>query len=249
MNTNYSTLLEIINHILNKHPELADIISETAKQKIQKKPDDIQKIFTGIYNGNLWGSSESASGAGSEYVYTKNLREKLPDLISKYNINKILDAPCGDFNWMRFVIEQVQVDYVGADIVQEIITVNNAKYESKTVNFLTLDITVSPLPSADLIICRDCLFHLSFNNISKFIANFLKSNINYILTTSHYSEFVDTNKDIIDGGFRLIDLFAEPFNFPSTPLEQIEDWIPGYPPRRMILWSRRQLIEKFSRAN
>ena len=112
MSSTQNTMLEIINHILNKHPELAEAVFELSKKQIKAQPDNINSIFTKIHDDNLWGSAESVSGSGSEFAYTKNLREKLPDLFSRYNIKKILDAPCGDFNWMRFVVEQVEIQWI-----------------------------------------------------------------------------------------------------------------------------------------
>ena len=56
--------------------------------------------FTWIYKNNYWQSNESASGTGSSLKNTENLRKELPALISKFSVQKIFDAPCGDFNWM-----------------------------------------------------------------------------------------------------------------------------------------------------
>jgi hypothetical protein len=45
----------------------------------------------------------------------------MPPLIEKFSIKSMFDAPCGDFNWMKLVLDKVKVDYVGADIVKPLI--------------------------------------------------------------------------------------------------------------------------------
>ena len=41
-------------------------------------------------------------------------------LLSRRRVRSILDAPCGDFYWMKEVA-LCDIDYIGADIVEEII--------------------------------------------------------------------------------------------------------------------------------
>lgn len=102
-----------------------------------------------------------------------------------------------------------EIDYIGGDIVNALILENNKKYASKHISFITLDITQDLLPDADLIIVRDCLFHLSYADISLFLKNLSKSKIKYILTTGHIEV---KNTDIVTGDFRKINLFTAPFN-------------------------------------
>jgi hypothetical protein len=240
------SILESIAHLVRKNPNLLDhVISLCQKIGFENAQSilNIESTFNYIYKNNLWHSNESVSGPGSELFYTENLRKELPKLFSNYNIKSVLDAPCGDFNWMKEVLKNTDIIYYGGDIVYDLIDKNQLAYGSKNVNFLHLDITCSNLISADLIICRDCLFHLSFQSIRNFFLNFIKSDIKYILTTTHYNEANFQNCDIDDGGFRLIDLFASPFFLTPDPLEKIEDWIPGHPKRMMCLWSKNQ-IEK-----
>jgi SAM-dependent methyltransferase len=199
--------------------------------------------FTDIYLTNYWRNGESRSGVGSTLDYTENLRKELPNLFEKFDIKKILDAPCGDFNWMRLVIElNNNLEYIGGDIVRELIEDNNRKYKERRINFLELDITEDKLPEADLMICRDCLFHLPIKEVQKFIKNFRESNIKYLLTTSHINSVKnETNSDIEDGQFCFIDLFKEPYNFPRETLYSIDDWVEGFPERKMYLWSKEQI--------
>lgn len=198
----------------------------------------LETAFTTIYKANRWGSLESVSGGGSTLSYTVNIRRELPFLFKKYSIRSLLDAPCGDFNWMSQVIRNVNVNYIGGDIVLELINRNNHLY-SDLGTFYKMDITKDKLPDVDLMIVRDCLFHLNEQNIMSFFNNFKKSNIKYLLTTTHINDnFEFLNSDIKDGDFRLLDLHAEPFLLPKNVLYAFNDYIDPFPPRKMILIER-----------
>lgn len=204
-----------------------------------------EQRFTRIYERNYWGDNESVSGPGSTFEYTKNLRDKLPTLFNKYKIASILDAPCGDLNWMKHVLDTSEIKYIGADIVPDIIKKNKANFENDTTSFLHLDITKGALPKADLMICRDCLFHLSYSDINSFFLNFISSDIPYLLTTTHVNNNKFENTDIETGDVRAIDLFSPPFSLPKDVLCEIEDYVEKGSERVMCLWHRDQLIGLF----
>lgn len=196
----------------------------------------MKTLFSQYYQHNRWKDPESRSGPGSTLEYTKNLRARLPELFDKFNINTVLDAPCGDFNWMKHVVENYDITYLGCDIVPEIVR-DNQKYVTDKIQFSELDITCDKLPDADLMICRDCLFHFSEEYIWKFLNNFAQSNIKYLLTSSHINS--TQNKNIKVGDFFTLNLFAFPYNFDrSGVLFSIDDWAGKYQPREMILVSR-----------
>lgn len=119
---------------------------------------------------------------------------------------------------------------------------NNIKYKSDRINFIEIDIINEKIPKKDLMIARDVLFHFSFDDIFKFFKQFLESNTLYLLTTTHYNNSNFENKDIITGGFRLIDFFSPPFNLPNKVLYRFDDYPKGAPPREMILISREVIL-------
>lgn len=179
------------------------------------------KRFEYIYQNNLWNEEETLSGDGSTLTYTKNIREHLPKIFKEFKISSVLDAPCGDFNWMQHVLKKVEgVSYTGGDIVTPLIRENKRRYETSNISFITIDITKDVLPDADLIIVRDCLFHLSYSDISLFLTNLSKSNIKYILTTSHVNQH---NTNILTGHFREMNIFIEPFNWTKDFLYEVEE--------------------------
>jgi hypothetical protein len=202
----------------------------------------IEDRFTRIYELNYWDNAESRSGSGSTLDYTRNLRRHLPIIFDQFSIHSVIDAPCGDFNWMRHVVQDDRVDYTGIDIVQPLIGANTRQFGSDRVRFLHRDLTRESLPAADLMICRDCLFHLSFDDTKLVLQNFLNAEIPYLLTTTHVNtDGRIRNRDIRTGDYRLMDLFSAPYNFPAAVLYELDDWQPPEPPRKMCMWHRDQI--------
>src|SRR5688572_21428961 len=132
---------------------------------------DAEVIFSEIYERNLWGDPESASGRGSTLRRTTVIRRVLPALLSDLGAKSLLDAPCGDFNWMRYT-ELGPVTYIGADVVPSLVARNEQRFGSHGRKFVILDITKSEIPTVSVILCRDCFAHLSFRNIRSAVANF-----------------------------------------------------------------------------
>ena len=236
------TILKIILtpiRVINKK------IYNTKKVKIFEQ-NSAKKKFELIYKTNFWSSKESVSGLGSEYKNTINIRKELTNLIKEYNIESILDAPCGDFNWIQSILNK-NLKYIGGDIVKKLIDKNNNIYKDENINFISLDITTDKLPQVDLMICRDCLYHFSYEDIFKFFENFINSNIRLLLTTSHYfsDKFFFKNKNILTGDYREIDLFSEPFNFKKNYLLSIEDKVESHflENKFLYLFSRKQISE------
>jgi hypothetical protein len=200
------------------------------------------EVFTRIYRENLWGDVESRSGAGSNLAYTEAIRAALPKIIAAHGLRAIYDAPCGDFHWMRETQLPAGVAYHGADIVPDLIADLQKRYSAPGRSFSVGDIATTPFPDADLWICRDCMFHLSFADISRALSNFAASNVKYALLTTHIQDPAARfeNRDILTGGARLIDLRSAPFNLPE-PIERHADWVAPFPPREMALWSREMI--------
>ena len=207
--------------------------------------------FTKIYKSNHWNSLESRSGEGSTFENTKEIRDKLPKILKKYQINILLDVPCGDFNWMRFVIDDLSINYIGGDIVEDLINANNQKYSDKNIHFIHLDLTEGPLPTSDLMLCRDCLFHLSYDDIKSTFEVFLSSPVNYFLTTSSAPPSGQrlTNSNIVTGDMRKLDLFASPFDLSlSDVLEVFEDSMVSSSTKRWMILLQKPAVQKMLEA-
>jgi SAM-dependent methyltransferase len=201
----------------------------------------LQDLFADYYETNVWGDPETVSGSHSTVQYTDNIRKELPGLLHRRGVRRILDAPCGDYNWFRLVQRDGDISYVGADIVKALVERNQRAFGNANTSFRHLDITTDDLPHADLWMCRDCLFHFSDLNIWRVIHAFLKSDIRYLLTTTFPHARANTN--IPTGDFRLLNLERPPFCFPP-PLESIDDWIEGHPVKKLALWERTALLSQ-----
>ncbi len=179
----------------------------------------MEEVFKQIYHKNSWGSQETPSGDGSTLFNTSAIREELPLLSSELKIQSVLDIPCGDFHWMQEVAATIK-EYHGADIVRELVELNRMKYGSEQRTFLQLDITNDNLPKVDLILCRDCFVHFSFNHIFEALDNILRSSSTYLLATTFTD--IEENIDIVTGDWRPINLQQSPFHFPE-PLRLIKE--------------------------
>lgn len=198
-----------------------------------------ESIFQVIYRKNMWGR-EIKSGGGSLLGQTVALRQALPGLVRRIGAHTVLDAACGDYHWMKTVALECN-RYIGIEIVPELVDQNCKEYGSEKITFLNADITRNRLPQADLIICRDVLVHLSFDDIGRAIENFKHSNSRFLLTTTYPG--VSKNCDILSGMWRPMDLQLPPFDFPS-PIELINeecDLQTDHPQKSLGLWDLRRL--------
>lgn len=205
-----------------------------------------KELFSDYYSMNNWGSEESVSGSGSTLSYTESLRTVLPQLFANLNIKSILDAPCGDMNWFSHVLEEYPIEYKGGDIVPALIAQHQQNFNRPNISFFQLDITKDHLPEADMWLCRDCLIHFPNKDIFKALNNYLSSNIPYLLTTS-YTES-DSNTNIITGLHRYLNLELPPFFF-QKPQLYLNDWVEGYPVKKLGLWRREDVEEVFANVH
>ena len=205
--------------------------------------DTSKEKFSEIYNSNLWGSVESRSGEGSEIGYTEPLRKWLIEKINSLDIKTVVDAACGDLNWMKLVLREVEVNYIKLDIVEEVIEGNNLAYGSDRIEFGVANICEDKLQDCDLIIVRDCLFHLSYDDINSFLFNLSKTNYKYLLTTTHIVDLEFKNSDISTGYHRLIDLFKDPFNFDVDHVkDRVADFPEGYQTKREMIIVEKKFV-------
>lgn len=215
---------------------------------------DYETKFNLIYKTNYWSDKESVSGSGSNKIQTLNVIKNINKIIDDYNIKSIFDAPCGDFNWMNYLLKErtksnkQNIQYLGADIVQDLILNLKRKYSTQNINFISFDIISKNFPNSELFICRDCFIHFSNKDINKTISNFLESKIKYILITDSIVDDDFENYEIKTGEYRKLDLTKKPFDFPKNHLFQFNDVYNIKSKKydtRMTLWSREELNNYF----
>ena len=165
---------------------------------------------------------------------TKNIREELPKIFKKYKIKRLIDASCGDFNWMKSIVDNLDV-YKGVDVVKDLVDSNNYKYLSKKVSFDCCDIVESfdyNGKKFDMILCRDALVHLTFDNVKKVLENFKKSGIKYLLMTHMCDcptniEFLENIENSKIDIWHPINFTINPFNM-DKPIDVIMDNAESY---------------------
>jgi hypothetical protein len=137
-------------------------------------------------------------------------------------------------------------EYIGGDIVPEIIERNRSarlppgvKYG---VRFEVMDLIRDSLPDVDIVLCRDCLVHLSFAKAQSALRNIVRSAARYLLTTTFTDH--DVNEDIEDGDWRLLNLERSPFFLPK-PLaifnERCEEEDGAFADKSLGLWTVSEL--------
>ncbi|OAF20128.1 class I SAM-dependent methyltransferase [Bradyrhizobium neotropicale] len=198
---------------------------------------DLAARFERIERTNLWGAATSVSGLGSEDRATAAIREALPSLLKRLGARSLLDAPCGDASWIGRL--GLEVDFTGVDIVPSLIESNHQRVERGELSgrFLIADITRDALPPADVILCRDCLVHLSFQNIGRAVTRFRASGARFLLATT-FPE-LESNEDCEDGDWRALNMERAPFNWPPPRElinERCEEGGGGWRDKSLGLW-------------
>ncbi|HEV2017201.1 MAG TPA: class I SAM-dependent methyltransferase [Gemmatimonadaceae bacterium] len=217
-----------------------------AERRFAERAEELAQLglrerFERIYSTNLWSDPESRSGVGSGLDSTRVLRAELPVALHQLEARVLLDVPCGDFTWMEHV-DLSGVEYIGGDIVPSIVEENQRLHASESRRFAQLDLTRDILPDADVLLCRDCLVHLSYANIRAVLANVARSNIRYVLMTSFPGR--RDNYDVADGDWRALDFQALPFSFPQprlTIVEKCEEEDGSYSDKSLIAWRVKDL--------
>ncbi len=163
------------------------------------------------------GLPETACGYGSTLAATERLRVSLPALLAVLEIRSLLDAPCGDLNWISRT-DLGRVTYIGVDASEQ--NLATGRQRAPKMPTARLDVLFDPLPRMDAVLCRDFLQHLPDQMVQVALANIMASGARWLLATSHEA---DENEDIErPGDFRPLNLKIAPHGL-GEPVEAIED--------------------------
>ena len=156
------------------------------------------QVFSEIYSKNKWGGKpgEFYSGVGSEGLFARKYCEVIDNFIDLLGENDIciVDLGCGDFRVGIEIAKIKKVNYVGVDVVPELVKMNNDKYGNQNIKFLCLDIATAELPDGDVCLIRQVLQHLSNEEIKKII-NKIKKYKYVFITESQPSQAKTYNED------------------------------------------------------
>lgn len=178
----------------------------------------IEAVFSKIYADGSWGRG---SGPGSNPDVLADYRAFLERIIRLNNIRTVVDVGCGDWQFSRFV-NFGQAQYLGLDLVDSVVSANNAAYGSDRIEFKRAPADPHDIPAGDLIIMKDVLQHLPNEQIMTY-REIIKTKFRYALITNSRRKGDDpVNIDIAPGEFRCLDLNAELYNFGGVAVvEQI----------------------------
>lgn len=185
-----------------------------------------EKIFASIYATGKWGNDISKkfnSGSGSHdstlvNPYINSLRQ----LFSEQGSNlSVADVGCGDFTVGIHTVELFK-KYFAIDIASKLIKSHKKNISIDNLIFLQQDVTTKKLPNVEIVIARQCLQHLSNNQIFRFLSN-LPKELRFLIDSEHVpSESFQSNINIQTGyETRLIKnsgvvLHEYPFNLKFT---------------------------------
>lgn len=148
-----------------------------------------KSVFSNIYKKNLWGGKkgEIYSGAGSyREEFVREYSVYIKEFVKKNRINTIVDLGCGDFNVASNFAADVK-NYIGIDIVEDVINRNSAKFSGDKIHFLCMDIVEEDLPNADLCLIRQVLQHCTNEEI-KHILEKCKKYKNILVTENVWNK-------------------------------------------------------------
>jgi SAM-dependent methyltransferase len=169
------------------------------------------KAFNSVYASAKWAKGadgQGTSGPGSTLEATAAYRAFIEDFINTHNVKSVVDAGCGDWAFSS-KIDWHGARYTGIDISTDVVDLVRKKYSNATVRFAVGNVT-EPLPTADLLLCKDVLQHLPIALIQRFIDNNLKpGKYKWAIITNDKGP---ANIDIPAGEYRTIDLGRPPFD-------------------------------------
>ena len=189
-------------------------------EKAQKTPWPTKDAMQQIYEMKLWGDNNtefySGDGSHSSAIIKPYIEVVMSFLKSFKNQITVCDLGCGDFNIGKELVKYTK-KYIAVDIVPELIAYNKEKFKETNLKFQCLDISKDKLPSADCVIIRQVLQHLSNKEVLSVVCKLY--DFKYIILTEHIpdDDFIP-NKDIVSGqGIRLkkqsgLNLVKPPFN-------------------------------------
>jgi hypothetical protein len=203
---------------------------------LSKSSREMRRVFTAIYATKAWGDCESASGPGSTRERASTFLPQLIELVMRLRVATLLDAPCGDFNWAEPLANSV-ARYIGVDIVPAVIADNRTRLSAANHRFLCRDFISQRLPSADLVLCRDGLVHLSHAHALAALGNFRRCGAQHLILTTFIGD--RSNPDIATGEWRPLNMQQPPFSFPP-PIELVDECCHHtggiYADKRLGLW-------------
>jgi SAM-dependent methyltransferase len=194
--------------------------------------EDRATAFRRVYEESLWSKGESRSGPGSTQEHARGALIAVRAVLQKTQARTLLDVGCGDLNWLGpLVAEHAEraaaggeaVRFAAVDIVDTAFAEAAQRYPS--CSFAVIDVVTAVPPQADVVLCRQCLNHMSASDALSAIANIRASGAAYLLASHYPDAHNDAAATAAGITYRQHNLAASPFDaaMPGPPLETFED--------------------------
>jgi SAM-dependent methyltransferase len=162
----------------------------------------VAEAFNSTYRSKLWGNDneqEFFSGLGSLEGFARPYTDWLTVFIADHKIKSVVDLGCGDFSVGQGICSAVSVNYVGVDIVPDLVNYNQSRFGNDFISFACANIIEGQLPNGDLCLIRQVLQHLSNEQISRVLANCAKFPYLVVTEDVYKGPNMRPNLDIMHG--------------------------------------------------
>ena len=191
----------------------------------------MRSVFRAIHRQDLWGTG---SGPGSRPDATERYQALVQELVASETVRSVLDVGAGDWQFSRSM-DWSGVDYLGVDVVPELVAENERRYGSTNVRFALLDAAAEELPPADLILVKDVLQHWPNAPIARFLSRLPAKAIVLVTNTTNG---VTCNADAVVGGYRFLDIRLPPFDADAEEVLRYD--VPGSGEKTVLRLGRRR---------
>ncbi|CAE7199352.1 unnamed protein product [Symbiodinium natans] len=182
--------------------------------------------------------TQAVSGPSSELQNIQPLVDFLLNFIQEHSISSMVEASAGHWpsGWQSKV-SWPPIAYTGVDLLQEMVDANQNFLQGNAVGFssfktMRADMTLTPLPQADLLLTKDTLQHMPNVDIFRYLIRQQlltasgERRFKYVIFANVWctaSEYPNHDIPQEEHACQCIDLAAEPFNLPvetvSLPCE------------------------------
>lgn len=196
--------MSLYDVVKNQTPWGLRLLSRQFKRRVQWAADlrrSPKQVFDRVYRQSRWGESGDAffSGPGSDGPAAELYARRIREFIRQHNISSVVDLGCGDFRVARMFLHP-EVQYLGVDVVDDLVDHNRVHHGSVQVRFECLDITADPLPDGELCLLREVLQHLSNAQIARVLEKLSKyRHVIYSDYQPAWSPAFRPNRDIVHG--------------------------------------------------
>jgi glycosyltransferase involved in cell wall biosynthesis len=156
-----------------------------SRKKSSAQP--VAEVFADAYRRHQWTATEGqqsfSSGPGSGIAYAQPYCDWVSAFARENGITRLVDLGCGDFRVGQNLLTRGNFEYLGVDIVPELIAHYRAQFAGPKVRFECLNIIDDDLPSGDLCLIRQVFQHLSNQEIQAVLEKC--SAYPYVLITEH----------------------------------------------------------------